>query len=70
MIFGDNYCRTSSFVRHVQIQAQLADDFEPRGEFGVAVGREGLVETFATEAGLASDLGHALGAGDVAEGGE
>jgi hypothetical protein len=39
-----------------------------RGKLGIAVGGERLVEALAPEPGLAGDLRHALGAGDVAQG--
>ena len=50
-----------------QLQAQSPDDPENRVQARIAFSRKRLVETFAGEAGIACDLRHALGAGDVAQ---
>src|ERR1039458_5913010 len=51
----------------VEAESQGVDDAEDGGEFGVAVGAEGAIETLARDAGFAGNLSHAAGAGDDAE---
>ena len=50
-----------------QLQAQGADDPEDRVQTRITFSRKRLVETFAGQAGIACNLRHALGAGDVAQ---
>ena len=48
----------------VQLQPQRPDDFQYRGEFGITFRGQRLVQTFASQPGVAGELRHALGAGD------
>ena len=47
--------------------AEGVDDLEDGGEAGIAFARERHLEAFAPDAGIAGELHHAPGAGDVAE---
>jgi len=52
----------------VEVEPKRPNYFQEGDHLGVAFCRERLAEGFSAEAGLASNLGHALGASDVAEG--
>lgn len=51
----------------MQLDAQRAHHLEDGGEARIALARQGLVEAFASQAGIAGQLRHALGAGNVPE---
>ena len=51
----------------MQLYAERACHLQHRREARVAVGTECAVQAFAAETGVLGHLGHALGAGDVAE---
>lgn len=53
----------------VKLEAQSFHDFHDSRELGIASAGEGFIQTFASEAGAAGYLGHALGAGNIVESG-
>ena len=51
----------------MQLEPKSADNSENRCKLRVARRREGLVETLTAQAGLASELRHAFGTGNVSK---
>ena len=66
---ADAWARARRAVLHrdAQLHSERAGDPHERGEGGIAVRRERLVDPDAGHAGLVGELGDAVGAGDVVE---
>ena len=57
--------RSVRLVMSMQLNSRRLDHFEDGGEAGVAFAREGLVEAFTLQAGVARQLAHRSGASDM-----